>query len=134
MGGSRWKTWVGRGAIALGVLALFVLLAAQFLKGSVLRGFTSGELVAADVWDEEPSILAGGYGFDNIIGVPEITKRTVRDAGGSWFGSLECTSGEEPDTSVRTSVAAADTIPQGYNCYADYDDGLPVEFSWPVAT
>lgn len=79
-------------------------------------------------------ILAGGYGFDNIIGVPEITKRTVHDAGGSWYGSLECASGEEPSTAVRTSVAEAATIPQGYRGYADYDDGLPIEFSWPVAT
>src|SRR5262249_36482615 len=37
------------------------------------------------------------------------------------------------DPTLRTSVAEAATIPQGYNGYADYDDGLPIEFSWPVA-
>jgi hypothetical protein len=35
---------------------------------------------------------------------------------------------------MRTSVAAADTIGQTFKGYADYDDGLPVVFSWPVAT
>lgn len=117
------------GAIGLGVFAVFAVLAIQFLKGSVLRGFTNGELEGADYWREEPEILAGGYGFDNIIGVPEITKEVVRGAGGSWYGSLECTSGEEPAAAVRTSVAEAATIPQGYVGYADYDDGLPIEFS-----
>jgi hypothetical protein len=129
-----WKRWIARGVLTLSVLGLFAVLAVQFLQGSVLRGFTNGELEGADYWREKPVILAGGYGFDNIIGVPEITKETVHDAGGSWYGSLKCSSGEEPSTAVRTSVAAADTIPQGYRGYADYDDGLPIEFSWPVAT
>jgi len=122
------------GGVTLCVVGAFVFFAVQFLPGSVLRGFTNGELDGADYWREEPAILAGGMGFDNIIGVPEITEKIVHDAGGSWYRSLTCTSGEEPVTAVRTSVAAADTIPQGYNGYADYDDGLPVEFSWPVAT
>lgn len=132
--GKRRRTWLLRAALGVGVAGLFVVLAVQFLKGSVLRGFTNGELVGADYWREDPEILAGGFGFDNIIGVPEVTRRSVRDAGGSWYGSLECRSGEDPTTAMRTSVAAASTIPQGYVGYADYDDGLPVEFSWPVAT
>jgi hypothetical protein len=129
-----WKTWLLRGTIGLAVLALFAVLAMQFLKGSVLRGFTNGELRAADVWRDEPAILAGGMGFDNIIGVPELTKEVARDAGGSWYGSLRCASGEAPAPGLRTSLAEASTIPQGYRGYADFDDGLPVVFSWPVAT
>jgi len=128
------RRWIVRGAVVLCVVGVFAFLAVQFLQGSVLRGFTNGELNGADYWREEPAILAGGMGFDNIIGVPEVNEKTVHDAGGSWYGSLTCASGEEPDTAVRTSVAEADTIPQGYKAYADYDDGLPVEFSWPVAT
>ena len=33
-----------------------------------------------------------------------------------------------------TSAAGADTIGLAYKGYAEYDDGLPIEFSWPVAT
>src|SRR5262245_62168159 len=100
----RWGRWLARGAVAVAVLAAFVVLSVLFLKGSVLRGFTNGELVAADYWRGKPAILAGGMGFDNIIGVPQIDRKTVRGAGGSWYGKLECTSGEEPEPSMRTSV------------------------------
>jgi hypothetical protein len=31
---------------------------------------------------DPPAILAGGYGFDHIIGVTDITEKTVHDAGG----------------------------------------------------
>jgi hypothetical protein len=114
-----WKQWIVRGLVGLCVLGVFAVLAVQFLQGSVLRGFTNGELEAADYWRGKPAILAGGYGFDNIIGVPEITKQTVHGAGGSWYGSLECACGEKPTTAVRTSVAEADTIPQGNRGYAE---------------
>ncbi|HEX5688778.1 MAG TPA: hypothetical protein VFX76_02195, partial [Roseiflexaceae bacterium] len=54
--------------------------------------------------------------------------------GGSWYGSLQCTNGEAPTGNLRTSAAIAGTIDLAYKGYADYDDGLPIEFSWPVAT
>jgi len=73
-------------------------------------------------------------GFDNIIGLPELTEETVRQAGGSWYSSLKCTNGEAPTTNVLTSAVAANNIDRAYRGYADYDDGLPVVFSWPVAT
>jgi hypothetical protein len=129
-----WKKPLAIAGATLGLLVGLALVTVHFVKGSVLRGFTNGELEAADYWRDEPQILAGGFGFDNIIGVPQIDEATVRGAGGSWYGSLECTSGEQPDPGLRTSVAEAESIPQGYRGYADYDDGLPIEFSWPVAT
>ena len=78
--------------------------------------------------------LVGRTGFDNIIGLPELTTETVRDAGGSWYEGLTCGSGEEPQTSSLTSAATVETIERGYRGYADYDDGLPIVFGWPVAT
>lgn len=129
-----WKRWTVRGAAVATLIAVFALCAGQFMKGSVIRGFNNGELVSADYWGEKPKILAGGFGFDNIIGVPELTADAARDAGGSWYGSLKCTSGQTPAATLRTSVAESATIPQGYDGYADHDDGLPIEFSWPVAT
>jgi hypothetical protein len=38
---------------------------------------------------------------------------------------------EEPQTSSLTSATTVETVERGYD---DYDDGLPIEFSWPVAT
>lgn len=130
----RWQRWTIRITVAVGLVALLAVSTVQVLKGSVLRGLNNGKLVAADYWTSRPEILSGGYGFDNIIGLPQIDKQTVQDAGGSWYGSLECTNGEEPTAAQHTSAAIAETIPQGYKGYADYDDGLPVVFSWPVAT
>ena len=129
-----WKKWITRSMIAIAVLALLAVAAAQVLKGSVLRQLDNGKLEAADYWTDRPEILSGGYGFDNIIGLPDLTEETVKDAGGSWYGTVKCGNGEEPTASMHTSAGLADKIPLEYKGYAEYDDGLPVVFSWPVAT
>jgi hypothetical protein len=120
--------------IALGAVALVALLAYQFLSKSVLQQLTNGKLEGADYWRDEPVILSAGMGFDNIIGLPDLTEEIVRQAGGSWYSGLKCTNGEAPTTTMLTSAALGDTIGLAYKGYADYDDGLPVVFSWPVAT
>lgn len=120
--------------LALGALGLVALLAYQLLQRSVLVQLTDGRLVEADYWRDEPAILAAGMGFDNIIGLPDLREATVREAGGSWYGGLRCTSGAPPAGGLQTSAAAAATVGVAYEGYADYDDGLPVVFSWPVAT
>ena len=120
--------------IAVGAVILVALLVLQFLPRTVLLELTNGKLRDADYWSDEPVILSAGLGFDNIIGLPEVTEETVRQAGGSWYSNVKCTNGQEPPTNIFTSSTAADNIGQGYKGYADYDDGLPVVFSWPVAT
>lgn len=122
--------------ISLGLLALAAVLAFQWIIGSVMRQLMNGRLEGADYWSDKPAILSGGMGFDNIIGLPEINEDSVREAGGSWYGSLTCRSGDEPTDGNRTSAAAAGNLGQGYRGGDDvaYDDGLPVVFSWPVAT
>ena len=94
----------------------------------------NGELSGADYWDTEPKILSAGMGFDNIIGVNEITEGAALEAGGAWYGSVVCTSGQEPSDSNRTSMATADGVRNVSKGHADFDDGLPIVFSWPVAT
>jgi len=94
----------------------------------------NGELSGADYWDAEPKILSAGMGFDNIIGVNEITEGAALEAGGAWYGSVVCTSGQEPSDSNRTSMATADGVRNVSKGHADFDDGLPIVFSWPVAT
>lgn len=130
----KWRRRIVYGVAALAAVALAAVAAAKYLQGSTLRDFTDGKLVAADYWTEKPEILSAGFGFDSIIGLPEITKDEVRAAGGSWHGALTCANGEEPGDTVLTSAAAASTIQYGYKGYADHDDGLPIVFSWPVAT
>jgi hypothetical protein len=133
---SRTKRRLVTVAVSLGVLALAGVIAFQWLTGSILRQLTNGQLVAADYWADEPAILGAGMGFDNIIGLPEINLATVRDAGGAWYGSLTCSNGNDPTDGNRTSAAPAANLSQAYVGGGDvsYDDGLPVEFSWPVAT
>ena len=94
----------------------------------------NGELSSADYWDAEPKILSAGMGFDNIIGVNEISEAAALDAGGAWYGSVVCTSGQEPSDANRTSIAPAAGVTNVSKGYADFDDGLPIVFSWPVAT
>lgn len=122
--------------ISLGLLALVAVLAFQWIIGSVMRQLMDGRLEGADYWSDQPAILSGGMGFDNIIGLPEINETSVREAGGSWYGSVTCTNGEEPSDLNRTSAAAAGNLDQAYvgGENVAYDDGLPVVFSWPIAT
>ena len=94
----------------------------------------NGELSGADYWDTEPKILSAGMGFDNIIGVNEITEGAALEAGGAWYGSVVCASDQEPSDSNRTSMATADGVRNVSKGHADFDDGLPIVFSWPVAT
>lgn len=108
---------------------------AQSLSFSPIRPqLHNGELVAADIWRDEPMILSAGMGFGDIIGLPEVNEETVRDAGGSWYGSVTCTSGEEPGIASRTSASASRQVALAFKGYSEYDDGLPIVFSWPVAT
>jgi hypothetical protein len=130
----KWKKWAAITLVILGVLGLAGVVLVQYAQGSALRGLTNGELEASDLWSDKPAILSAGMGFDNIIGLPEVTRETVRDASGAWYDGLTCTNGDEPETSALTSAASVDTIERGYRGTADYDDGLPVVFSWPVAT
>jgi hypothetical protein len=51
------------------------------------------------------AILAGGMGFDNIIGLPSLDEDMVRWAGGAWYGSLTCTGRKQPaDDESRVEV------------------------------
>ena len=122
--------------IAFGLLLVIagIFLYLQRTPGLTLRQLVNGRLESADYWRDEPLILSAGLGFDNIIGLPGLTQETVRSAGGSWHANLKCANAQAPSTSVLTSAADADGISLSFEGYADYDDGLPVVFSWPVAT
>jgi hypothetical protein len=94
-----------------------------------------GRLEGADYWREEPMILSGGMGFEGIIGISELTEEAVREADGAWISDLTCTNGEEPAANLRTRATVPrmnETFWKGF--VENGDDGLPVVFSWPLAT
>lgn len=130
------KRRIAQGLIVITALAALAMIAMQLILGSVMRQLSNGKLEAADYWSEEPAILSGGFGFDNIIGLPQIDQATVREAGGSWYADVTCKNGEDPSDLNRTSSAPAGNLDQAYvgGENVEYDDGLPVVFSWPVAT
>ncbi|MEO1165782.1 MAG: phospholipase [Chloroflexota bacterium] len=128
----RW--WMAIPITLVG-LALVALVGEQSeLQLGPLAQLHNGQLVAADYWRDEPMILSAGMGFEGIIGLPELNEDTVREAGGSWYGSVSCASGEEPDDTAYTSAAPSDGLPLLFKGFSEDDDGLPIVFSWPVAT
>jgi hypothetical protein len=128
----RW--WAALGATAMGILLISLVGDQGTLPIAPLNQLHNGELVAADYWSDEPMILSAGMGFDNIVGLPEVNEETVREAGGSWYGSVTCTNGEEPLTVDFTSTSSSDMVARFYKGFSEYDDGLPIVFSWPVAS
>ena len=126
----RW--WVT--VLATLIVVAIVPLSGQPADAGLVSQFHNGELQGADYWRDEPMILSAGMGFDNIVGLPEVTEETVREVGGSWYGSLTCANGEEPDTAAMTSATASSFVSKVFKGVTDYDDGLPIVFSWPVAT
>jgi hypothetical protein len=100
----------------------------------VVQTTQDGALVGADYWGDEPRILSAGLGFEGIIGIDEYSEEAVREAGGAWYGSMTCTSGEEPSDSSRTSATTPATMAAVGEGSPSYADALPIVFSWPVAT
>ena len=127
-----YKRWF---AVVLSVLGILVVLAVGVMNSlNVQNQLFDGALKEADYWSDEPVILSAGMGFEGIIGWPEVNEETVREAGGSWYGSVICTNGEDPPAGAYTSTVSTAGIELFYKGTAEDDDGLPIVFSWPVAT
>lgn len=102
----------------------------QLLKKDVLIG--------ADMWTWKPQMLAGGLGFDSILGVPGLdgtptvdeARQSVLDVNGAWLDDLTCSA--TPAIGDYTSAASPNAIAFAYGWPVDYGDGMPLEFSWPV--
>ena len=127
-----YKRWF---AVVLSVLGILIVLVVGVMNSlNVQNQLFDGALKEADYWSDEPVILSAGMGFEGIIGWPEVNEETVREAGGSWYGSVICTNGEDPPAGAYTSTVSTAGIELFYKGTAEDDDGLPIVFSWPVAT
>lgn len=128
------KWWVAILATLVGIAIIALAGPRGELPIAPLSQLHDGQLVAADYWRDEPLILSAGMGFEGIIGLPELNEDTVREYGGSWYGSVTCTNGEEPADAAFTSAAPSDGTALLFKGFSEDDDGLPIVFSWPVAT
>ncbi len=126
------KRWFAVGLSLFGVLVVLVVGVINSLN--IQDQLFDGALKEADYWSDEPVILSAGMGFEGIIGWPEVNEETVREAEGSWYGSVMCTNGEDPPAGAYTSTVSTAGIELFYKGTAEDDDGLPIVFSWPVAT
>ena len=95
-------------------------------------------IINADIWNRKPEMMAAGLGFENIVGVPNLSTSNVglsstlaRLAGGTW-NSVHCTNGQTPPLASYTSASTPSGVRSLYGQDVYYSDGLPVEFSWPI--
>ena len=101
----RWFT------VALSIFGVLVVLSVGVMNSLNMQDqLFDGALKDADYWSDEPVILSAGMGFEGIIGWPEVNEETVREAGGSWYGSVMCTNGEDPPAGAYTSTVSLSLI------------------------
>jgi hypothetical protein len=95
-------------------------------------------IINADIWNRRPEMMAAGLGFENIVGVPNLSSSNLdlsstmaRLAGGTW-NNVHCTNGQTPPLSSYTSASTPSGVRSLWGQDVYYSDGLPVEFSWPI--
>jgi len=106
------------------------LLPFQVLKQDVL--------IAADLWDTRPRILAAGLGFTDIIGVPGLNPNDpstgeipVRAVGGTW-NEVVSLSGAVPTLGAFTSAVSPAQVAATFGKPVVQADAMPIEFSYPI--
>jgi hypothetical protein len=130
----------------------FKLAAAALVALAILPGAARGDeqptptsqllhrdvLIAADMWDRRPRMMAAGLGFTDIVGVPGLStddlagsEATVRAVGGTW-NTVACAAGATPGLSAYTSASTPQAVALSFGFPTTLADGLPVEFSWPI--
>lgn len=93
-------------------------------------------LINADLWDDQPRILAAGYGFEGIQGVPGLlTAADLQKAVDAGAGVNLDWAGLDPVPPLRNLTSAASPIGiavAGFGGATLFADAMPIEFSWPL--
>lgn len=92
-------------------------------------------LVQAEIWEVEPKIYTANLAVVGSVGIPGMslddlarTEQLVRMAGGNWSHAT----GANPTLGSYTSSPGPDDVAGAFGYPAEYTDGLPIVFSWPV--
>ena len=111
------KRWF---AVAFSIFGVLVVLAVGVMNLLNMQDqLFDGALKEADYWSDKPVILSAGMGFEGIIGWPQVNEETVREAEGSWYGSVMCTNGEDPPAGAYTSTVSTAGIELFYKGTAE---------------
>ena len=93
-------------------------------------------LINADLWTDRPQILAAGYGFEGIMGVPGLLSAAdlnLAVAAGAGVNLDWANLNPVPPFRNLTSAASSIGIASvGFGAYPLYADAMPIEVSWPM--
>jgi len=93
-------------------------------------------LINADLWTDKPGILAANYGFENIIGVPDLLgaddlPRAIAAGAGVNLDWAQL----DPIPPLRNLTSAAGVLGSavaGFGATPQFADAMPIEVSWPL--
>jgi hypothetical protein len=93
-------------------------------------------VINADLWDDQPRILAAGYGFEGIQGIPGLlTAADLQKAVDAGAGVNLDWANLDPVPPLRNLTSGASPIGiavAGFGGTPLFADAMPIEFSWPL--
>ncbi len=93
-------------------------------------------LINADLWEDEPSILSAGFGFEGIQGIPGLLNAdNLSLAVEAGAGVNLDWAGLDPVPPMRNLTSGSSPIGivmVGFGAWVEFADALPIVFSWPI--
>ncbi|WP_462320503.1 hypothetical protein [Halochromatium sp.] len=93
-------------------------------------------LINADLWDDQPRILAAGYGFEGIQGIPGLLSAADLPAAVAAGAGVNLDwAALDPVPPLRNLTSGASPIGiavAGFGAMPLFADAMPIEFSWPL--
>jgi hypothetical protein len=93
-------------------------------------------LINADLWEHEPRILAAGFGFEGIQGVPGLINASMLqravDAGAGVNLDWADLDPAPPLRNLTSAGSPIGLVLAGFGAWVEFADAMPIEFSWPI--